>query len=334
MKWKIPALSSGGIILSYQCSNRCKHCLYASSPEWKEWMSETDAETILMGIKRHNQYLTGLHLAGGEPMLRPELVIFIVKRAVELGLPLEYVETNAFWCWDEEKTFEAFHRLKEAGLPAVLVSSSPFHLEFVSMERVNRAVSVGRKVFGDQRIILYTAYFYQQLQSIDSRHPLPLEDYLEAVGNERASLAFATEYSLIPNGRAATKLCELYETHPASYFFNDTCERELSSPHHTHIDLYGNYIAGLCAGISLGDGRDLDSLYSGIDLEERPLIEKLVRGGVGALFNWAVKGYDYQEDLRGYIAKCQLCLDIRRHLIRVGGGFKELAPLAFYDNLE
>lgn len=156
MKLKIPALSSGGIILSYQCSNRCKHCLYASSPEWKEWMSETDAETILMGIKKHNKYLTGLHLAGGEPMLRPELVIFIVKRAVELGLPLEYVETNAFWCWDEEKTFEAFHRLKEAGLPAVLVSSSPFHLEFVSMERVNRAVSVGRKVFGDQRIILST----------------------------------------------------------------------------------------------------------------------------------------------------------------------------------
>ena len=334
MTWQIPPLSSGGVILTYQCSNRCKHCLYASSPEWKEWMLETDVDTILTGIKKHDQYLTGLHLAGGEPMLRPELVIYAVKRAMELGLPLEYVETNAFWCWDDDKTFETFHRLKDAGLPAILVSSSPFHLEFVSMERVNRAVNVGRKVFGDQGIILYTTYFYQQLQSIDSGHPLPLEDYLEAVGNERASLAFATEYSLIPNGRAATKLCELYEPHPAAYFFKDTCERELASPHHIHIDLYGNYIAGLCTGISLGDGRNLDSLYSGIDLKKKPLIEKLVQGGVEALFNWAVNDFDYQEDLRGYIAKCHLCLDIRRHLIRSGVGFQELAPRAFYDNLE
>ena len=32
-----------------------------------------------------------------------------------------------------------------------------------------------------------------------------------------------------------------------------------------HIDLYGNYIAGLCAGISLGNGKDLEKLYKGIE---------------------------------------------------------------------
>jgi len=333
VKWKIPPFSSGGIILSYQCSNRCRHCLYASSPEWKDWITKADVDRILTGIKKHSQYLTGIHLAGGEPMLRPELLEFVIRRSVELNLPLDYVETNAFWCWDEEKVLDTFQRLKEAGLPAVLISASPFHLEFVPMERVNRAVNAGRKIFGDQRIILYTTYFYRQLQSVDSKHPLPLEDYIEAVGNERASMAFATEYSLIPNGRAATQLVDLYERHPASSFFNDTCERELSSPHHIHIDLYGHYIAGLCAGISLGDGRDLDTLYSGIELEEKPVIQRLVQGGVEALLQWTNEEYGYEEDERGYIAKCHLCLDIRRHLVRRGVTFQELAPLEFYENL-
>jgi hypothetical protein len=333
MTWKIPPPSSGGLILSYQCSNHCRHCLYASSPSWREWMTEDDALRILTGLKKHSRYLTGIHIAGGEPMLRPDLVVSIVEHTIQIGLPLDYVETNAFWCWDDQKTEHAFQRLKEAGLPAILISSSPFHLEFIPMERVNRAVRIGRHIFGTRGVLLFTDYFYNQLQNIDAKHPLPLEDYLDAVGRERASLAFATEYSLIPNGRAATQLVDLYERHPASHFFGDTCQRELSSPHHIHIDLYGNYIAGLCAGITLGDGRDLDTLLSGIDLEEKPILDKLVQGGVEALFNWAVEKYDYQEDVMGYIAKCHLCLDIRRHLIDIGVNPPELEPLGFYANL-
>lgn len=334
MMWKIPRFSSGGIILSYQCSNRCRHCLYASSPAWRDWMSEEDIDRVLKGISKHSQYLTGIHIAGGEPFLRTELLIYTVKKAVDLGIPLDYVETNAFWCWDDEKTGDIFNCLKEAGLPAILVSASPFHLEFVPMEKVNRAVRLGKKVFGEKGVFLFTSYFYRQLQKIDQKHTLPLEDYLEALGNERASLAFATEYSLIPNGRAATQLAHLYEHHPGSYFFESTCERELSSPHHIHIDLYGNYIAGLCAGISLGDGRDLDSLYSGIDLRERLFLERLIRGGMNELYEWATREFDYEERQEGYIAKCHLCLDIRRHLIKKGADIQELGPKLFYENLE
>ena len=86
-------------------------------------------------------------------------------------------------------------------------------------------------------------------------------------------------------------------------------------------------------GISLGDGRDLDTLLSGIELAEKPILDKLVQGGVEALFNWAVEKHDYQEDVLGYIAKCHLCLDIRRHLIDVGVNPPELEPLGFYANL-
>ena len=333
MKWTIPPLSSGGIILSYQCSNRCRHCLYASSPEWKEWIKKEDIDKILKNIRNFDRYLTGIHIGGGEPMLRPDLVSYTVKKATDIGIPLDYVETNAFWCWNDEKTEEVFQRLKEAGLHAVLISISPFHLEFVPMEKAKRAVRVGKQVFGEKGVIIYTDYFFKQFQELDEKYPLPLQDYLDAVGTERASLMFATEYGLIPNGRAAVMLTDLYEHRPAFYYFNSTCEKELLSPYHIHIDLYGNYIAGLCSGISLGDGRRLDVLYNGSDFEKKPFLKRMIAGGIGDVFDWAVEKYGYKESPKGYIAKCQLCLDIRRHLVKVKANLAEITPLFFYKNL-
>ena len=331
MNFKIPPLSSGGIILSYQCTNQCQHCLYASSPVWKEWISTKDIDAILKGLRRHSQFLTGIHLAGGEPFIRPDLLAYTVKKAVDLNVPVDYVETNGFWAWSDEKAETILMNLKEAGLKRILVSCSPFHLEFIPMERVKRAVQIGRKIFGSHGVCIYTDYFYNQLQSIEEKKTYVLEEYLDAVGRERASLEFSSDYSLIPNGRAAVQLAHLYEHHPASDFFKENCQKELSSPHHIHIDLYGHYIPGLCAGISLGDGRDLDSLYEGIELQDKPVIQKLIQGGVEALFHWAQDEFNYSESLDGYIAKCHLCLDIRRHLVHSDQDFSELAPRQFYD---
>ena len=43
--------------------------------------------------------------------------------------------------------------------------------------------------------------------------------------------------------------------------------------------------------------------------------------------------FGYQEREEGYISKCHLCVDIRRHLAR-SGEFKELRPRQFYEHLE
>jgi hypothetical protein len=333
MHFQIEPLSSGGLILSYQCSNECRHCLYACAPNLREWISETDLNLILKEIRGHNRYLTGLHFAGGEPFLNPDLIEYAIRKAILLGLPVDYVETNGFWCREPVKTRKIMERMKEAGLRRILVSCSPFHQEFIPFESVKHAVEAGQKVFGPSGVVIYTSYFFQQFMNIDSKYPLPLEQYIEAIGAEEASVIFASEYGLIPNGRAATRLAYLYAHRPASAYFGETCKHELSSPHHIHIDLYGHYIAGLCAGLSVGDAHDLDSLYHGIDLSQRPILRHLVEGGVEALFRWAVKEAGYIADLKGYIAKCHLCLDIRRHLVKTGRSCHELAPEAFYEYL-
>jgi hypothetical protein len=334
MNLNVSKLSSGGIILSYQCSNQCRHCLYACGPGFREWMDRKDLDTVLGTISKHREFLTGLHFAGGEPFLNPDLLEYALKRASDLQLPIDYVETNAFWCRNKDKARTIMQRMRNAGLNAILISCSPFHQEFIPFLSVRNGAELAGEIFGESNVLIYTSYFFRQLSGIDPERPLPLDLYIEAAGVENASLAFASEYGLVPNGRVPVQLAHLYERKPAAAFYGETCRRELSSPHHIHVDLYGNYIAGLCAGISLGDGRDLDTIYAGLDISGRPVLSCLADGGVEALFRKAVAEWDYVEDVMGYIAKCHLCLDIRRHLVRTGRQFDELAPAQFYASLE
>jgi len=134
-------------------------------------------------------------------------------------------------------------------------------------------------------------------------------------------------------GRAAYKLGDLYKKYPAKQFFKESCRGDLMRDWHVHVDNYGNYMTGYCGGISLGDARDLNSMCGGIDLEERPILEALVTD-LEKLYELGVKESGYKERKEGYISKCHLCVDIRRHIAQQTNEFKELRPREFYFHLE
>lgn len=331
---RVPPFSSLGIILSYQCSNQCRHCLYACSPAHGDWISDETLDGLTASIAADSRFLDSVHIGGGEPFIRPDRVVRAVGAVSAAGLPLGYVETNAFWALKDADTEETLLRLKDAGLTGLLVSVSPFHQEFVPLERPERLIRVASRVFGQAGVAVYTDFFRSQLSAADPRYPIPFEDYLESVGLEQASLDLSDRYGLVPNGRAPLELGVLYARHPASHFSEGNCAAELTSPHHGHVDLYGNIITGLCAGLSVGNGLDLAGLSAGTDLSDRPVLALLTAEGVGGLAEFATTRHGFVEDPDGYIAKCHLCLDIRRHLVRTGAAFPELQPKDFYRVLD
>ena len=332
-KLKIPPFTSGGLILSYKCNSLCRHCIYASSPRWTEWMSETDLEHFLDQIARFVPHQGGLHLAGGEPFLNLKLTVRAVELSLEYGVPLQYVETNAAWCKDDDLTAFHFNQLRESGLPAVLISVSPFHNEFIPFERTDRAIKIAREIYGPYNVLIYTSYFYNQLQDYNPQTKIPLNRYLNTIGYERAARSFLEHYGLIPTGRVATKLNFLFQKHPVETFFNKNCAAEFTNPEHIHIDLYGNYISSFCAGITLGDAHYLEKIFEGIDLKNRPILEILATKGVQGLLKLAKDQFDFQPSHEGYISKCHLCQDIRAHIVQVTDQFEELRPIEFYQNL-
>ncbi|MEM3040832.1 MAG: hypothetical protein QXG97_02240, partial [Nitrososphaerota archaeon] len=233
-----------------------------------------------------------------------------------------------FWCISDEVTRSMLKQLSDAGLDGILISVNPFILEHVPFEKTVRAVRISREIFGEN-VLVYQRFFYRQFEKLNIRGTMPFEEYLRKGGADTLS-----HVELIPMGRAAYRLDNLFRKYPAAEFFGLSCREELTRPWRIHVDNYCNYITGYCAGISLGDARKLDSLCSeGVDLRQTPVLEALV-ADMEELYNLASRKFGYEELPEGYISKCHLCLHIRENLVRRTEEFRELQPKEFYSHLD
>ena len=254
-----------------------------------------------------------------------DLLLKITEISHELEIPSTFVETNCFWCTDDKTTREKLIQLKDAGLHGILISVNPFILEQIPFERTERAIRISREIFG-RDVITYQEFFYSQFKRLKIKNTLSLEEYLRKAPD---SLRYV---ELLPMGRAPYELGYLYRKYPAEQFFDRSCREELTREWHVHIDNYGNYMTGYCGGISLGDSRNLNSMLKGIDLDERQILEALVTD-LQKLYEIGVE-FGYRERSEGYISKCHLCVDVRRHIAQQTDEFKELRPREFYYRLE
>ena len=108
-----------------------------------------------------------------------------------------------------------------------------------------------------------------------------------------------------------------------------TCYGELSSTSHFHIDLFGNYIPGLCSGLSIA----IEDLGKPLSDETYPVLTALCRHGIRGLVKMAKAAIGYKPQKDFYINKCDLCTEVRFCLVQNGyGESKELQPQEFYFN--
>jgi hypothetical protein len=334
----VPIPISAGLILSYKCSAECRHCMYFCSPKWSEdWMSEEDLVHCLSALAgkimpspfgpNMIDLSHGLHFTGGEPFLNFELLLKATEIANDMGIPSTFVETNCFWCRDDKDTKEKLTLLREAGLKGIMVSVNPYYLEFVPFERTERCVRIAQEVF-DRTVAVYQAEYYKYFREMEIKDRMSLEKYVKLGSGDK--LANRVEMFLM--GRATTTLRELYSKHPSIAFFGEPCVSPFMRDWHNHFDNYGNFIPGFCAGISLGSWRDLDSLLvEGVSAADHPVLAILATENIEKLLDFA-REYGYEDRVEGYISKCDLCLDIRKHLFD-HEEFVELAPAEFYDQV-
>lgn len=327
-RFRIPALHSGGIILSYRCSSRCGHCLYACGPErQRRWMSEADLEFLFSALAREPS-LSGVHLAGGEAVLNLPLLETALELANRHGVRVDYLETNAAWASSQERTQSVLKRLRAAGLKAILISVSPFHLPYVPFEHTVRCIDEAMRIFRGN-VIVWQGHWLELFQSMGITGRVPLADLI-ARFPAKTRKHIPPMYSLTPGGRAGYALRDLYDSQPASAFAEVNCRRRLTGTIHFHIDPDLNLIPDLCSGIAAAHVRDL---HAEQDLQTRPVLRRLYAETLGDLLDWAAREHGYREDPAGYVAPCHLCVDIRRHLSGRDAA-PELQPRDFYGSLQ
>lgn len=326
-------------MLSYKCPAKCRHCMYFCSPKWTaDWITVDQLERSLPQLAKviepspyGRQYMSlnhGLHFSGGEPFLNFELLLKAVEIAETLGIPSTFVETNCFWCKNDDLTQERLQALKKKGLKGIMISVNPFYAEYVPFEKTERCIRISQEVFGSN-VMVYQLEYYRMFKRLGITGRLAIDEYLKLTRGE----ALSDKVELFLMGRATNQLKDLYPSHRPERFLNAPCRPSIIRSWHNHFDNYGNFMPGYCGGISLGSWFELDRILTeGIDLENQPVLDYLVHEDMRGLLHFALD-IGYREISEGYVSKCHLCLDIRKYLTS-RGDFEELKPRKFYEQLE
>ncbi len=325
----IKNLISGGLITNYFCTSRCRHCLYKSGPQWeKKYIDLDTAEASLRVVRALGCY--SVHIGGGEPMLSPDEIGRVLDVAARVGVSIDYVETNSSWFRDPDSAKQTLARLRRHGLRTLLVSISPFHNEFIPFSRVKGVIEAARQA--GVEIFPWISDFISDLSQFDPDKPHKPEAYLQKFG-QNYLVQVLERYWVHLGGRALDTFRPFFETKPFDQIIHKSsgsCRLELSDTSHFHIDLFGNYIPGLCSGLAICK----DDLGQRLNPEKYPLLTTLFQSGIRGLADLAQDEFGYAPAKAGYINKCDVCTEIRTFLVRKNYmASSELHPVEFYLNI-
>jgi hypothetical protein len=321
----ISRLMSGGLVTNYYCSSTCRHCLYRCSPRWpKDFISAEAAQANLQTVRKLG--CSAIHIGGGEPLLRPEGVAAVLDVASETGVYVEYVETNSAWYQNHNAACAVLEGLANRGLSTLLVSISPFHNEHIPFYKVKGVIAACRET--GISVFPWVSDFVSDLESFDERQRHSLEEYQELFGEDYVE-RLPSRYWISPGGRALETFGGLSAGKSADQLAAEGAHGcgELAGTSHFHMDLYGNYVPGLCAGLSIRR----DDLGKPLDPAQYPVISRLYSGGIGEFVSYAAEAYGFEAPKPTYASKCELCFEVRRFLVvDRGGDSKELQPRGHY----
>ncbi len=319
----IRTLSSGGVLSNYYCSSRCGHCLYASSPRWeKDYLSEDLALKLFTRIKELG--CASVHIGGGEPFLNLPGLKRVLQVALEIGMAVEYIETNSSWFKDEDSAADTLKTIRDLGVPTLLISISPFHNEYIPFYKVKGVVKAC--AWAGISVFPWVQGFLNDLKSFPDHIPHPFSEYEQQFGADYLKI-LPSRYWIHLGGRAFDTFRKVIKKNPLTdlLLFKQGCF-ELEDVSHFHFDPYGNYIPGMCSGVCI----DYQDLGSPLSESKYPFITLLYNQGPTGLYERAVEEFGFQPRSH-YISKCELCQDIRGFLVlQKQVSTREFGPKQFY----
>lgn len=322
----INQLQSGGIVTNYYCTSACGHCLYYCSPRWKkEYIERKTLRQILRKISSLG--CRSVHIGGGEPFLNFDELEMVIEESCAMAFHIEYVETNSSWFKGRESAVEMLSSLREKGLSTLLVSISPFHNEHIPFYRVKGVIGACRE--SKMKVFPWISEFYPEIDAFDDQATHPLSAYASRYG-ENYLAKIPSRYWVHFGGRALKTFAKVYGTkdHREIVSVNKGGCSELLDVSHFHIDLFGNFIPGLCSGLAIC----CEDLGEKVAREKYPFLATLYESGIKGFLDLATTDYGFKPS-REYLSKCDLCFDIRYYLtIEVGINSKELQPRDYYKN--
>lgn len=327
---KLKLWHSAGLMLTYGCSARCACCYVFCGPDTASpdtEMSEDMAIACWQGIRNLAGPRGQVHLTGGEPFMNYPRLLGILQRRCELQLEgLEKIETNAYWCTDEQIVRQRLEELKATGPTRLQVSTDIYHQEYIPIEQVQLAVRVAQEVLGEDQVQVRWRDFLTSPIMVAGLTPAQRAEAFQK------TLARRGERLL---GRAAEELASLFLSRNYNDFADINCRAGLLGAGHVHVDGAGNVFMGTCVGIITGRvatpvGSALEEVWKAFDFREHPIWSVLVDKGPFGLAELAQKDGFVPE--KTYAGKCHLCYAVRCFLYHKGVFRQWLGPANCYKS--
>jgi len=293
-------------LISYKCTNECKHCALLGSPNQDKITIELEDVKSYLEDLTSNYIVEEVGFFGGEPLLNLNLLVSLIEEVKRFDITKIGLPTNGYWGKSDLIAKKYALKLKEAGLYRIGFSVDAFHQEFISLDVVRRAIKAAHEV-GIEWIGLMPKYlgpeneknlFNEQTKSMTDVLSKEFE-FCEIINSE-----------VIVTGRATQELSKYYSMNTIP---SDKC-LILKTPLFS-IDPNGWVSHQSCHGICIGNAKkkSLSEIISEHNYRKHPIIGKLVaKGGPKNLLEIAIeKGYKPQN---GYADKCHLCFCARNFL--------------------
>ena len=320
---KVKPWKFAGLILTYWCSSRCANCYLSCRPDREvDFMSVADALNYWQSLEAMAGTGAKVHLTGGEPFGNWPALLSILRAARAKGLTAHELETNAFWCTEQEQVYQRCQQLKELSIGRLVVSCDVYHQQHIPFERVELLVQVAQEVLGANKIRIRWRDFFA--------NPLDISKLNEADCQRAYREAWQKHHDRL-TGRAAKLIAPLLGLQAAETFVGQDCQKAILASRGVHIDPAGNVFPGVCAGLVVGNAskKELAQIWDNLVHTEDEILLSLIRSGPYGLLPIA-KGLGYKGNQMGFANKCHMCTEIRSFLWQSGKFEPTIGPVKCY----
>ena len=295
-------------VVTYLCNSRCRHCYSICRRDLFPPCIDRSLALEIVGRVGEKYRPESIMTFGGEPMLFPDIVYAIHRKAMEVGIPIREVITNGYWSNSFEEIEKMAGRLVESGVNNVFISVDVFHQEYIPLNIVRRTAEVCLNA-GIENVSWAPCWVvseeddnwfnHRTRKILKELEDIPVKDIsgnvLEPEGLALVNLRdFLPPRRKIPEGRCG----EIPYTDP------------LDSVKSICVEPDGKI--AVCKDFYIGNAAETDiiELIENYNPFKIPEMRAIIENGMKGLVEWA-RSKGVEPDPKGYYSICQMCIDIR-----------------------
>lgn len=280
------------ILLTYNCSLRCKHC-YVYSDQRAPGKVSLSLISHFLNEGRKVPDLRWVYFGGGEPFTQYPLLLKAIQRAVKLEYNVG-VETNGYFA----RTIAAGRRflrpLAELGVKDIRISNDSLHFKNPNKSPAMNAIAAAQQLGISTTVISITHPYVE----------MPTPDEISPEVN-------VIEKRLMFSGRAVDMIVAKDQFFDWKTF-TECPRRDLSDPDQLFVDAYG--FVQLCPGIAIGNANvhPLHIIINNFNINKHEILHPLHTAGPSGL----IRKFKLQSE-REFAGPCHCCYMARRELLDI-----------------